>query len=910
MRLIAATIRNYRLHRETSVRFDAGRTLIGGANESGKSTLIEAIHRGLFLKSRVTGDAQKSMISNRHSGHPEVEVEFQVGDQTYTVAKRFSGQTGTTRLGTGGGAVLHGEEAETRLHQLLQVADVGSGRGVADRAMQQWAHLWVWQGKSGNDPAPDASGEYTAILQRLQAVGGAAVMQSEHDAQVAGHFARLYEQLFTQNGKFKANSDPDQAEKGCAAAETAERDCRERWQRLRQAAEDFEQARQAMAEAEQQIQALRGEQMQIAANLTQAGELENRLEKQQAAADAAAEQATKLQQAEEGIQALRDETGQLQAAVAPLRQQAAQLQQHHAELRSQAAAAFTAYQSAMQQVGDLQQQCDQARRRLSRHDLLARLEKNAAGLEKLQQNQAELQRRQAALHRLPPVDAAALQALRDGQTRLGNASAALQAMAVGIEVLTAASPVRIGDRPVAAGEAVHLTDATDICIGNDTLLRIQPGGGGRLQTAREQVQALAAELAAALQHLGIDSIAAACNVKAERDDLENAIARLQSTIEALDAPALQAEARQLRAELDQLQADIDRHPPSPADPPPPADRDQAQARYEALQHRFQQADAERLAAKAHHETLSTRLQHSEQAAQTAAAALADNDRQIHEKQTRLQLQLQQWGDDDARAQALQQAGAARQQTQSVLEQTRQALATLQPQQLQRNRERIDRAIGQQETALQAARELRAVSQAALTLDGSEDPQAGWVLANARLENARAGYAAEKRKAEAVRLLHRQFQAQQQQLSDRYSKPLAEKITAYLQGLFGPGSRVAIASEDGAFRDIRLLRGNDAELAFDSLSGGTREQVAAAVRLAMAELLAAAHDGSLPVVFDDAFAYSDPERVRILQGMLDLAAERGLQIIVLSCNPADYAGLGARQIRLERPAAAADGMESR
>jgi hypothetical protein len=37
-------------------------------------------------------------------------------------------------------------------------------------------------------------------------------------------------------------------------------------------------------------------------------------------------------------------------------------------------------------------------------------------------------------------------------------------------------------------------------------------------------------------------------------------------------------------------------------------------------------------------------------------------------------------------------------------------------------------------------------------------------------------------------------------------------------------------------------------------------------------------------------------------MLDLAAANGLQLIILSCNPSDYAALGARQVflREERP----------
>jgi hypothetical protein len=64
---------------------------------------------------------------------------------------------------------------------------------------------------------------------------------------------------------------------------------------------------------------------------------------------------------------------------------------------------------------------------------------------------------------------------------------------------------------------------------------------------------------------------------------------------------------------------------------------------------------------------------------------------------------------------------------------------------------------------------------------------------------------------------------------------------------------------------------------------------------MAEILAQGHDGCLPIVFDDAFAYSDPERVQTLQRMLNLAAKRGLQIVVLTCTPSDYVSLGAKEV---------------
>ena len=90
---------------------------------------------------------------------------------------------------------------------------------------------------------------------------------------------------------------------------------------------------------------------------------------------------------------------------------------------------------------------------------------------------------------------------------------------------------------------------------------------------------------------------------------------------------------------------------------------------------------------------------------------------------------------------------------------------------------------------------------------------------------------------------------------------------------------------------------DATFEFGQLSSGAKEQVSAAFRLAMAEIIAEAYDGSLPVVFDDAFANTDTDRQRALQQMLDLAASRGLQMIILSCRPEGYAALGPKTVTL-------------
>ena len=149
------------------------------------------------------------------------------------------------------------------------------------------------------------------------------------------------------------------------------------------------------------------------------------------------------------------------------------------------------------------------------------------------------------------------------------------------------------------------------------------------------------------------------------------------------------------------------------------------------------------------------------------------------------------------------------------------------------------------------------------------------------------------------MLDELFQAETCTLSKQLTQPLADKISGYLQCIFGVGARAQVDLENSEFTGLQLYRPSfgNSPFTFANLSGGAKEQIAAAVRLAMAEVLAADYGGCLPVVFDDAFAYSDPVRVQELQRMLDLAATRGLQVIVLSCNPTDYASLGAKRVSL-------------
>jgi recombinational DNA repair ATPase RecF len=108
---------------------------------------------------------------------------------------------------------------------------------------------------------------------------------------------------------------------------------------------------------------------------------------------------------------------------------------------------------------------------------------------------------------------------------------------------------------------------------------------------------------------------------------------------------------------------------------------------------------------------------------------------------------------------------------------------------------------------------------------------------------------------------------------------------------------AKAAEKAQQDKLRELGAEQLEIDEKRLSHGTREQVALALRLAMAQLLAADHDGCLPLVLDDAFTHADKDRLEKLKSLLYQASQSGLQILLLSCHPENYSGLGASEAGL-------------
>jgi DNA repair exonuclease SbcCD ATPase subunit len=899
MRLISLTVRNYRVHKDLTVNFDPTRNLIGGPNESGKSTLAEAAHRALFLRAKTGGNIQKEMVSTRHLGDPEVLLTFEAAGNRWELEKRFAAAKGSTRLTAQGGTTLRDDEAETKLASLLKTETAG-GRGAAGLLPDLWSHLWVWQGKAADDPTVHTSAHRAQLIQQLQQNGVAAVLQSANDQRVAARIADAYSELFTATGKPKTGSKPEIArirlEEAAAALESA----REASARLAQAADDHARAEREIAEIYAIVPKLRADRTATESKLQEVTNLRREEETQCQAHETAKSRLDELETHDRTIRALKTK----------LATQTAALQPADERLTTLASAEETSHRACQQAETSKRELVEKLRHARLLHDLAtaavsafekAEVHQRLAGRAKQAADiQKELVTLRTDLAKLPTINSKDLVRLRKLESESGQALAALEAMATGIELLESSAPVLLDGATLDLGETRILTESGDLVVGDGTRLRIRPGGGNSLATARSRADSAHEALQSALLSLTVRDLDHASTVLDQRQFLDQKIESLANEWKSLGGESLTTELAQATTDHEAADEEFKRRQELAAATltiAPPVDL--GTARDLLITTRDALSTAETAESTAAQQGSLLREKH-----EAAAAALARHrdetsaaSQAIRDLEAAITAREEAHGDETKRTAAVTAARESVTQTAAKLTDTRKALAALNPDLLQADLERFTRSLTSQESRLRDAENTRLLSRDRLTLDGSTDPEADLRHAEARHRAVIEIHTSELRRAKAIESLHQLFTSSREAIDRALVQPLADRISGYLQCLFGSGTEARVQLSDSGIEGFELVRSGDSSFSFATLSGGAREQTAAAVRLALAEILAADHEGCLPILFDDAFAYSDPERIQSLQRMLDLAATRGIQIIVLTCTPGDYSALGAGEIRL-------------
>ena len=900
MKLISITLRNYRIHRDLNVDFDPSRTVVVGGNESGKSTLIEAAHHALFLRSKVTGEMAQSLTSQFHEGHPLVSLVFEVGGKRYTITKQFGGGTAASALlAEDGGATLRGDEAEEKVHRLCQAEEVSGGRGLIGRIRAQWAHLWVWQGSAGSDPveAANQAQPRARLCERLGQLEGGGVLASGLDNEVVQEVADRYRGIFKENGSPRSDSALAVTSAGLAQATVARAAAVVALAGLRSAVEEIDASGKTIASCTTSLGTTQAELAGVKEKLVAVGSLRILEAQQKHAASSVEAVYRELKKADEEIVACEvlfaTRTEQMAPALAAAKRAADEERNCNSRFTEALAAAASASQAhaAVADILELVSLCEQVERlKVEQVGLGGRWADICRLREEMKAFRA--QARECAV--LTPADVTKLSGLEKARDQ---AAATLDAIATRIEVVAGARPVLLAGRELSAGDAETITSATEVVIG-DVRLRILPGGGRSLEEAAHLLEDSTAHLRGRLSSLGLESVEEARGSLAVRQNLENQILAKEVAIKGLggDLPGQELEA--LGDRIAALTAEIERR--AAAEFIRPADLAGAEALKTKMDAHRHELWSKVASATANVKAAKELLDRATQAKRAADDAVRTHREAIRSLETKKGLIVERFGAD--RSAGLRERELASREAGAAWEQTCRQLEAFQPEVLQQDAQRLERALAGLREQKQEAETKQQVAQGRLQLNGTVNPQGDLATADVQRRLAAASHGQMQQEAEAIRLLKQLFEDQQKAVATQFVEPLKRRVADYLQRLYGAGTELIVDFDGASFGALRISRAalGNVPFSFAQLSGGGREQVAAAFRLAMAEILAEDHGGCLPVVFDDAFVNSDPDRIRELQRVLDLGASRGLQIIVLSCHPASYTALGAKVVTLARP----------
>jgi DNA repair exonuclease SbcCD ATPase subunit len=205
MKLHWVELENWRQHTKTRIDFGEDTTVIYGPNEAGKSTVLEALSRGLFDRSSSQAEAIRRIkpLSSLGNVTSAVRIEFTLSKTRYRVEKNFNLRSGTSlyRIVDGKSTLLDQDTADERLIQLLE-ADLPSPRG--SKPSQWGAFHWLWANQDNRELPDNKEGDPTTALHLEKEDTGMLVTPKFQAVQDMVQAA--YARYFTRTGRISASS--------------------------------------------------------------------------------------------------------------------------------------------------------------------------------------------------------------------------------------------------------------------------------------------------------------------------------------------------------------------------------------------------------------------------------------------------------------------------------------------------------------------------------------------------------------------------------------------------------------------------------------------------------------------------------------------------------------------------------
>jgi uncharacterized protein YhaN len=872
-RLRSIKIDNFRKFRTPLVidGLSDGLNIIIEPNESGKSTLLEALRAAFFVRHGTGGQRTQSYAPHGEAVAPRVEVDFELGDQSWSLKKQFLRSSSLEVRGPRGRTI--GDEAETVLQDLLGFSRDTSRTGDI-AAWGALGLLWVGQSEALSVSPPGQIVRDT-VLSALEAEVGTIMGGASYDrvrARIDAQFSKYW------TGTGRPSGRQTEAQDKVTAAQSAKDETKRRLDALEHTFADLEAARGRLKLIERE--------MADETDANTRADLVMNLETAKAAAQILATRTAEQTTATVKLQALENLQGRATSAAAAIvdaKEKLAEARNERAaladELRDARNREIEARQAVTNAKGARQTAHDALRaaealvaeqRRLKaiasakeRHEKLKALENSYAKAKKLSE-QAIAPETIEELERLDQAVTAAQVAVSFGATK--------------IELVGPSDGITIEGEPLTAGERA-ITGRTRIKLPTSAELVIKPPASAS-DAAAELQDALDAQ-ANALADVRVANLAAARS----RNDAAIAAASQMNAIEtqisaitpANDEIDLSAGAPALKLFVSALPRDA---PEAPGEAAP-----DLKQLTKAL------ADAESALAKAEgvHLSCTDALKAVEEkdAPLATAEARAQRDVENADEQFKGLSQIPEFDDLEARVTKAREEVADA--TVALSNASRDAAA--------HNEAEINRKIELIDARTASASERKRTLETDIArLEATVESEGGKGLADKAAqanEEFEAAISALKRtteEAETLKMLRVVLEEARVETSQSFLGPVARHAKRHIARLL-PGCDLGF-SEDLSLNN--LIRAGVSE-GCDNLSKGTQEQLAVLTRLAFADVLLE-QGQPVSLILDDPLVYSDDGRLDLMTEILSDAAER-MQVILLTCRERAFRHVRGTMIRI-------------
>jgi DNA repair exonuclease SbcCD ATPase subunit len=864
--------------------FGTGVNVLAAGNEVGKSTLFKAIRTCLFCRHDSKTQEIRELGSDDSLLPATVQLAFEHDDRRYVIRKSFL-RSPSALLTEDGREIARFAEADKAIWDILGIGP-GSGRSIDDGA---FGLLWVGQGASFTAPVPGTGA--SSML--------SAAIESEVGALVGGERARrAIDEINAEIGRNLTDSERGPRSDGPLARaqdhlqhwREVEADSLTKLSALEQQFTELTQRRRrhrqitdpaAVAQMTQELADARNSLREAQAVAQEI----RRLEAENIAAKRAVEGAAQRLRQHREVASRIDGNRRLETDLArSLPERLSQEQEARAALartEEQLATADGETKTLAIKEQHLERLATALVRALRKEELVHRLKSIEDAAKSLREIDAQLSQ-----VRIKPKTVEDLDEL-DRQIAALDAQLSAAAATLAVEVRPAGvGEVRIGSLRAKGSHAAPVLAPTKVTVGDLAVITVTPA----VHPRQEKRQTLDTERAALLKSAGVASAAEAHALLARRRDLENNRRGILAELKSLkggDDPAIAA--ADIKSALAETEAAIEAALTATGRTALPS---QAEIDGERLEY-----EQKRNALDARRASLGAAREELQRAVETAVASRsgAETKLEMIRKSIAEDLALCPDADRAARDAAMVAevaAGETAQQTKATtlaaVQQTAPDAAEIERRELRC--QRLEQALENHNAELiQLERDIGRLTGQIQAAGGDGVGEAHAAAQEQRVLAERECARIQGRVA-TLQLLRDTVGGCLAKGRERYYEPVRRHLRPYVNDLF-PGAELELG--DGfAITGMKRTRSEN----FKRLSGGTQEQIAVLVRLAMGTMLAE-RGGNVPIILDDALVYCDDDRINLMFDALSRAGKHQ-QIIVLTCRLRSFASLGGHTLRVQ------------